>query len=304
MLLGFIRSCGARVRHFRTNLSELLAVRFFLALIQKIGQDEVFNNAAGIAYYAVLSLFPLLLSLIAILGLFLPSESVQQGLINFFAQYLPGSLNTLQDNIPDIIRFRSAIGIAGIVTLVWSATGVFSASARSINRAWDIQYKHPFYIKKPLEIAMVLGTGILFLFSLGASTFLSFLGGLSLPISGIIVNVGTAVIAFVFSLIIFLILHKLSLVVSVSWRHIWPGAVLSTLLFEIAKTLFVFYLNHFNHYDKIYGSIASAIVLLVWIYVSAFILLLGAEFSSMLFRLKREGDTFDKSDNVDIMKEF
>ena len=82
-------------------------------------------------------------------------------------------------------------------------------------------------------------------------------------------------------------------VVIVSWRFIWPGALLSAVLFEAAKTVFVIYLNHFSSFDRIYGSIASVIVLLVWVYYSAYIFLLGAEFSSMLFRLKREGDSFD-----------
>ena len=85
--------------------------------------------AAEIAYYAFLSLFPLMLGLIAILGLFLPSATVQQQIINFFAQYLPGSVSILQTSIPGIIELRGAFGIIGIVGLVWSGTG---SSVRSV----------------------------------------------------------------------------------------------------------------------------------------------------------------------------
>ena len=140
---------------------------------------------------------------------------------------------------------------------------------------------------------MVLSSGVLILLSLGASTFFSLLG--NFHITGLIASAGTAVIAFFFSLIIFLLLHKFMPVVIVSWRFIWPGALLSAVLFEAAKTVFsAIYLNHFSSFDRIYGSIASIIILLVRVFYSAYIFLLGAEFSSMLFRLKREGDSFDK----------
>jgi membrane protein len=302
-----LRRINFRLRRLKYDLLELTAVKFLLVLGKKSGHDNISNTAASIAYYAVLSLFPMMLALLAIFGLFLPSESVQQQLIRFFAQYLPGSVSFLQNNISDIINLRGAFGIVGILGLVWSGSGVFSAVTHAINRAWNIQYQHPFYLKKPREIGMVLGTGVLFLLSLGASAFLSFLlsflGSLSFPISGALINIGTAIMALIFSLTIFLLIHKLSPAVGISWRYIWPGAVLSTFLFEVAKTVFVLYLNNFNHYDKIYGSIASVIALLVWIYYSAFILLLGAEFSSLLAHYRREG-AFKARENTDLVKDL
>lgn len=300
-----IKHFSTRVKRLKSSLAEHLVVRFTVALFQEIGRNDASNMAASISYYAVLALFPLLLSLLAIMGLFLPSESVQKELVTFFSQSLPGSQSILQDNIPDIIRLRSAFGIIGVIGLIWSGTGVFSSVASAVNRSWHIQYKHPFYIKKPREIAMVLGAGLLFLLSFGASTFLSILGKLNLPFSGALVNIGTIVIAFFLSLTIFMLVHKFCPAVWVSWKHVWPGALLSTVLFEVAKTFFVLYLNHYQHYDKIYGSVASVIILLVWVYYSAFILILGAEFNSLLFRLRREGETFDKSaEKIEILREF
>jgi membrane protein len=300
-----IRRAVFYLRRFKYNLLEYTSVRFTIALFRKMGHDNLSNMAAGISYYAFLSLFPLMLSLLAIFGLFLPSESLQQQLVRLFSQYLPGSTGILQASISDIIRLRGAFGIAGILGLVWSGTGVFSAVINAMNKAWDLKYEHPFYIKKPREIGMLLGAGALFLFSLGASAILTFIGSINLPLSGIIINTGTAVAAFVFSLVVFLLIHKFSPIVWVSWRHIWQGAILSTFLFEAAKTLFVLYLNHFNNFDKIYGSIASVIALLVWIYYSAFILLLGAEFNSLLFRLKREGHlSLEPEVKVPILKEL
>jgi membrane protein len=73
----------------------------------------------------------------------------------------------------------------------------------------------------------------------------------------------------------------------VGWRHVWPGAVLSSVLFEVARSLFVLYVARFSTYELVYGSVASIIVFMVWMYISAFILILGAEFVSEHARLAR-----------------
>jgi membrane protein len=299
------RRFGTRVRRVKHRLAGLLVIRFLVALFRKVGEDDVSNMAASISYYAVLALFPLILSLLAIFGLFLPSESVQQMLTNLVSQYFPGSLSILQNNIADIIRFRGAFGAVGILGLLWSGTGVFAAVTRGFHKAWGIKVRHPFYVRKPREFGLVLGSGLLFLLSMGTSTVLTFVGSLHLPVSGTLANIGTAFVAFLFSLVVFMLIHKVAPAIWLSWKHVWQGAIISTALFEVAKTFFVFYLNNFNHYDKIYGSIASVIVLLVWIYYSAFILLLGAEFSALAFQYRREGDNFDKrAEKPDIIREL
>jgi membrane protein len=276
-----------------------------MALLKKMGEHDDTNLAAAIAFYAFLALFPLVLGLLAVFSQFMPSEDVLKQLIQFFSNYLPGSPDVLQSNIADIIRFRGALGAIGIIGLMWSATGAFSAVTHAVNRAWEIPYKHPFYIKKPKELAMVAGTGILFLLSFGSTAALSLLSTTALPLPGFLVNLGTLVIGFILSMTVFMLINKLSPVLWISWRYVWPGAILSTVLFEAAKTIFVIYLNTWHAYDKTYGSLTSIIVVLIWIYYSAFILLLGAEFNSMLFRMKREGEAFDKSaDKVDIVREI
>jgi membrane protein len=289
------RRLKTRYDRVRTYLAELLWFRFGMALIRKIGDDDVSNLAAGIAYYAFLSLFPLLLSLLIFMSWILPSDAVIAQLETFFSQFIPGSPDLVKNSLQEFTGFRTALGVVSIVGLVWSATGVFSATSNAINRAWEISYKHPLYIKKPKEILLVLGTGLLFLSSLAASTILSLLDRWQFPISDFLVHLGTLAVAFVFSLLVFLLLNKLLPALWIGWKHIWPGALISTALFEIAKTFFVIYVNTSHSYHEIYGSIASIIILLVWIYYSAFIILLGAEFNALLFKLKREGDAFDKT---------
>jgi membrane protein len=94
-------------------------------------------------------------------------------------------------------------------------------------------------------------------------------------------------LGFIFSLSIFLTLYKFIPNTKTYWRYVWPGAVLVAILFEIGKSLFVFYIDRFSTYESVYGGVASMIILLIWIYISAFILILGAEISAEYGRMKR-----------------
>jgi len=277
-----------RLQQIKERLLKIFVVQLLVRTVKELGADDASHMAAGVAYYAILSLFPLLLGLIAIFGLFLPSETVQKELFDFFARNMPGATDVLEQNIEDVIRLRGAIGAVSVVLLLWSASAMFGALGRSINRAWDVHKDRPFYIRKLRDMTMALGTGALFLLSIGATTAFTILRGLDLSVMGIGADFGARVMGFLFSLAVFLALYKFMPNTKTYWRYIWPGALLSAILFEIAKSLFVFYLDHFATYESVYGSVASVIVLLFWIYISAFILILGAELSAEYGRM-REG---------------
>ena len=277
-----------RLQQTKERLLKIFVVQLLVRTVKELGADDASHMAAGVAYYAILSLFPLLLGLIAILGLFLPSETVQEELFDFFERNMPGAIDVLEQNIEDVVRLRGAIGAASIVLLLWSASAMFGALGRAINRVWDVHKDRPFHIRKLRDITMALGTGVLFLLSLGATTAFTILRGVDVAVLGIAADSGARVLGFLFSLAIFLVLYKFIPNTKTYWRYIWPGALLGAALFEIAKSLFVFYLDHFATYESVYGSVASVIILLFWIYVSAFILILGGELSAEYGRM-REG---------------
>jgi len=277
-----------RLQRIKERLLKIFVVRLMVRTVQELGADDASHMAAGVAYYAVLSLFPLLLGLIAIFGFFLPSETVQAELFDFFERNLPGATDMLQRNIEDVILLRGAIGAVSLVLLFWSASTMFGALSRAINRVWDVHKDRPFLIRKLRDLGMALGTGMLFALSLGATSIVSILRNTDMPALGIAVDVGARILAFLISLAIVLILYKLIPNTKTFWRYVWPGAVLAAILLEIAKNLFVLYLDHFASYESVYGSVASVIILLVWIYFSAFILILGAELSAEYGRM-REG---------------
>lgn len=281
-----IHNVADTLRPVKERLLEIFLVRLTVRTVKELGEDDASHMAAGVAYYATLSLFPLLLGLIAIFSLFLSSESIQAELFDFFEQNIPGATDVLEQNIESVIQFRGAIGAVGLVLLFWSASAMFGAISRSINRVWDIHKDRPFYIRKLRDLSMALGTGILFIMSLGATSAFSVLSNLGSPLAATAADIGARLLAFLFSIGIFMVLYKFIPNTKTYWRYVWPGALLAGVLFEVAKTGFVFYLDHFAKYESVYGNVASVIILLFWIYISAFILILGAEFSAEYGRLR------------------
>jgi membrane protein len=267
-----------QMEHWNADLQKTKDVLLKVSIVQTIirtiresGNHDAGQRAAGVAYYAIISIFPLLLGLIAVFGFFLPSINLQNALLNFVGNNIPGATNILKENIAGIIRLRGVMSILSIVILFWGASALFGS---------------------------IFGTGILFLLSLGASTFITFMDNtLNLPdLNMTIIYTGAKLIAFLLILTIFLFLYKFVPNTKTRWRDIWPGALLAAFFFEIARTLFIFYLEHFANYQLIYGTISSFIVLLVWIYYSAFILILGAEFTFQYSRT-RYSVTTDNSTN-------
>jgi membrane protein len=289
VMVSQIKRLNARLQKIKDRLLKIPVVQLISRTAEGSGNHDVPQRAASIAYYAILSIFPLLLGFISVFGFFLPSVNIQDELLKFIGNNLPGATDIMRQNIEGIIRLRGILAVLSIVVLFWSGSTMFSAISLAINRAWDIRRYRPFFIRKVSELGMALSTGILFLLSLGASAIISISrGALNLPtFELIIVNVSSRILAFMLILTVFLLLYKFIPNTRTYWRNVWPGALITAVLFEIARTLFVFYLERFANYQLIYGSIASIIVLLVWIYYSAFVMILGAEFTFQYGRMQR-----------------
>jgi membrane protein len=285
-----IKPLNTRLQRAKDRLLKIPAAQLIYRTIEGSGEHDAAQRAAGVAYYAFLSIFPLLLGLISVFGFFLPSENLQDTLLKFIGENLPGATDFFKQNIASTVNLRGAAGVVSVIILFWGASALFSAISLAINRAWDIrQYRRHFLIRKASELGMALSMGILFLLSVGVSALISILRGVfNLPAADlIIVNAGSRLIAFLLILAVFLLLYKLIPNTKTYWRYVWQGALLAAVFFEIARTLFILYIENFANYQLIYGSIASIIVLLVWIYYSAFIMILGAEFTFQYSRMRQ-----------------
>ena len=297
------RDAGAAFGHGAERLKDGLAetrigrsapVRLVTRVIQELNDDDATHMAASVSYYAVLSLFPLVLGLSAIVGMVAQSPERQEEVVEFILEYLPGSEAFVRDSLDGIVRFRATLGVVSLVSLLWTGSAVFGAITRAVNRAWDVQQNPPFYKNKPRQLLMAAGIAILFAISLSITSVFQWatsieLGGTNLEdlVGGAVVAGILKIPAFLISLGIFAFVYKVLPNTKTYWGYIWPGAIVAALLFESGKNLFLWYLETFADYDQLYGNITSVIILMVWAYVSAFILILGAEISSEFGRIRR-----------------
>ncbi len=289
--VGFLRAKWQRAHdRLLTIPAYVLAAR----IARDLRADDASHMAAGVAFYAILSLFPLTVGLIALLSLVLEAGTVRNELLEFFQTYIPGSTVALETNIEAVGSIRGFLGIISLLGLFWASTSVFGAVSRAVNRAWDLR-EPPFYVAKLRHLTMSFSVGLLFLMSLGTTTAVQVLGRVDLPAVGRLgflehdgISILTRPLPFLFTLAIFSLIYKLIPNTTTRWRYIWPGALLGALAFEVGKSAFIFYLEHFSNFARVYGSLASMIVVLVWAYLSAFILIVGAELCSEYGRMREE----------------
>ena len=268
-------------------------------VFKELGDDDATHLAAGVAYYAMFGLFPLILAILAIGGILLNTTEQQEDFVNFVTDSLPGSKGFVEDNLREVIRFRGVLGIAAIVGLLWSASAGMGAVARGVNRAWDVHRNRPFYVAKPLQIMMALAVGVLFLLSTFLTSAIEVITdprrNWGLPGQDILLDMGITSLALriaplLINMAIFLLLYYFAPNCKTYWRYVWPGALVAAILFEIAKGIFIWYLDNLATYDQVYGSVTSVMSLLLWMWVSALILILGAEISSEYGRMKEGVD--------------
>ena len=278
----------------KTRLGGSGPVRLVARVFHELGEDDATHMAASVSYYAVLSLFPLVLALSAIIGWIAGPESRQDQLVDFIVDNLPGSEQFVRDTIEGTKRYREALGVVAVVGLIWSASAVFGSITRVVNRAWDLRENPPFYKNKPRQLAMALGVSILFLVSVTSTSILQWAGSIEIGgesvtsiLGGQFVAVALRLPAVFISFSIFLIIYKYLPSIKTYWRDVWLGALLAGALFELGKFLFLWYLENFARFEQLYGNVASVVVLMIWTYFCAFILIVGAEVSSEYGRMKR-----------------
>ena len=276
-----------------TKLGKTTPVRLVVRVVQDLGDDDATHMAASVSYYAILSLFPLVLGLTAIVGIVADSPDQQEQVVEFIVDYLPGSENFVRDSIGGVVKFRTVTGIISILSLFWAGSAVFGSITRAVNRAWDVPRDPPFYKNKPRQLAMAAGISSLFWISVSVSGAIHWatsieIGGSSLEslVGGDVTSVLFRIPAFLMTVVIFAVIYKILPNAETRWWYIWLGIIIAAALFEGCKHLFLWYIGNFAQYDQVYGNIASVVVLMVWAYVSAFILILGAEIASEYTRIK------------------
>ena len=263
----------------------------------EFGADGCTDLAAALTYYAVLALFPALLALVSLLGVFGQGESTTQTLLDMVrdlgqsdvAEQLEGPITSMTQS--DRAGFALVAGIAGAL---WSASGYVGAFGRAMNRIYQVDEGRPFWRLRPVQLlitlAAILLAGIVLL-GLVVSGPLAQAVGDSLGLGSTAVTVWDIakwpVILLLVGVIVAVLYYATPNVKQPRFRWISVGAAIAILTWVLASVVFGFYVANFGSYNTTYGSLAGVIVFLLWLWITNLALLFGAEVDSELERSRQ-----------------
>lgn len=264
--------------------------------VSQFSEDKLSTWAAALTYYAVLSIFPMLLALVSVLGVIGPSAT--QPLIDNLSSVAPGPAKDILTNA--LTSLQSSQGastlalIVGLAAAIWSASGYIGAFMDAANAVWDAPEGRPIWKRIPLRLAVT----VVLLFLLAASALAVVLTGPLARSAGDIVGLGDTfvtvwgiakwpLLVLVVSFMISLLFWAGPNVKQPGFPWVTPGGLLAVVLWIVASLLFALYVANFASYNKVYGSLGGVIVFLIWLWITNLIILLGAEFNSELERTRQ-----------------
>jgi membrane protein len=257
--------------------------------IREFKHDDITDRAAALTYFGVLALFPAMLVLVSILGL-LGKSTTQQVLTNL-GQVAPGGVNSFLKGVVTQVQGKAGIaGVAGIIGLLvalWSASGYVAAFMRATNAIYDVDEGRPIWKTAPIRAVTTIALVVMLVI---AAAIVVLTGPIAKQV-GTAFGIGhTAVLIWdivkwpvlliIVSVMISLLYKASPNVRQPTFRWISAGGVVAVILWLIASGLFSVYVSFAGSYNKTYGSLATVIIFLVWLWISNIAILLGAEFNA------------------------
>jgi membrane protein len=270
------------------------AGRVLMRAAANFAEDRCTHLAAGISYFALFSLFPLTLLAVSVFGVVLRDEGTQQRVLDWIVDVLPVEAPTLESSLRAVAGGGPTLTIVSLVAALWSAGALSAALRRSLNVVFDVNRSRPFVQGKLIDFAVLPTLGLIALASVVLTTTWRIIraeAGDRLPLGEELAplwELGALSIGIVLSLITFAALYRVLPNRPVRLAHLWPGALVAALAFEAVKFGFAIYLANFTNYDVVYGSLGGVIALLFWVYLTANIMLFGAEITAEVPHVLRE----------------
>ena len=263
---------------------------------EDVGKKHTLQMAAALSYYYVLSIFPALIFLSAVVA-YLPVANVFDQAISLIGSFMPpDSMALVRKVLADVVTPNRGTFLSfGILGTLWAASGGFSAAMEALNIAYEVEEARPFWITRPLAIGLTLLIGVLMLVALGVMIVgpefgtwlttrihLSWLFAWAWPYIHWTVSVLFTVLAVEF-------LYFLAPNVKQRFWSTLPGAIVSVGCWIGLSYLLGIYFRNFAHFNKTYGTMGAAIALMVWLYWTSFAMLLGAELNCELAKESKKG---------------
>jgi len=260
----------------------------FKALIQAVMnfmEDDGTLWAAAVAYYSLLSAVPLVLALASIASFFIDRQWAVEQATALLGDYVPQGAGRIREIVLQAFAQRESVGLFSILAFFWSGSRVFGALTKALNNAFNVEDSYSFLRRTMLELTMAITIGLFFIAALVSNVVLNLLIGVFrfLPDgqeqASVIASEGASVLLL---LVAFFLVYKVVPRRPVQRRAALAGSITATVLFALARPLFLRYVEQFANYSEIYGPLAIVIILVFWSWLSAVILLYGGEVTAQV----------------------
>jgi membrane protein len=261
-------------------------------VVRGIQKDNCDVYAAQMAFFFLFALFPFLLFLTTLLS-YLPVANLLQVLMGILGRFVPADvLSLMEENLRTLVsEHESGLLSIGAFLALWTASSGVTAVITALNNAFETTETRSFWKVRAIAVLLVICLSIFIIVSLLLLMFGPLIGDWIASLAGLGVAFTLAWSLLRWPTILFLMVTAMSAFyrfapdVRLTWRETVPGSAVATGMWVAVSLAFSYYVNHFGSYDRTYGSIGAVIVLLTWMYVSAFIILLGGEINA---RMKEE----------------
>ncbi|HEY6731106.1 MAG TPA: YihY/virulence factor BrkB family protein [Solirubrobacterales bacterium] len=254
-------------------------------------EDNLSDWAAALTYYGLLALFPALIAMVSLIGIFGDPQTTTAKLTEIITELGPESgAETFEGPIKSIVENQSAAGfafVAGLGIALWSASGYVGAFTRASNIIYETPEGRPFWKLRPLQIAVTLAMIVIMaLLAIG----LVLTGPVVEAVAGPVGLSSTAVdiwniakwpvMAALFILMVDFLYYTTPNVKIRGFKWVTPGAIVAIVVWALASALFAFYVSNFGSYDKTYGTLAGLVVLLLWFWITNLAILFGHQLNA------------------------
>lgn len=270
--------------------------RFVRDVFREFAADNGGLVAAAMAFFGLLSVIPLLLLAVGVLGYVIGSQRAFDQVIDLVRQYFPVGIDELRQNLDAIRRSSGVVSGVGLLGLLWTGSQIFVILQHVMNIALDAPERLGFIKARLRAIALVIIAGILFALSIGITWSITAISAYNIEVWGLtsdgldpLWNLLTTLVPVVISIVMFFIIYKFLPTVEMETVGPLIAAVTAGLLFELAKWAFGWYVANFANFTAVYGSIGGVIVIVLWIYYLSMITVIGAEVASVYRKHEREG---------------
>ncbi|MES1047081.1 YihY/virulence factor BrkB family protein [Heyndrickxia oleronia] len=266
---------------------------FIISLIKHTMYNDITGLAAQLAYFFLLSLFPLLLFIVTLLP-YLPINT--NDILNVIRNFAPEqTLNMIESNLYDILNHRSTSLLSvGIIATLWSASKGMNAIVKALNRAYEVKETRSFIVARAMSVLLTLAMIFVFLIALVLPVFGKYVGYYLFAFFGIseqFSRVWTAIRWIISPLILFIVfvgIYYFAPNKKIKCLTVFPGAIIASIGWAIVSLGFSYYVSNFGQYSTTYGSLGGIIILMLWFYISGIILIIGGEINALLTAVDKD----------------